>query len=444
MIYSILFLLMLTVTNATAALQLKVQPANPLLLENQTQNTIIQIELQGDNTYKPTARLPVNISLVVDRSGSMNGERIQQARQAAITVLDMLQPQDIFGLVVYSDQAYTLIHPAPVGNSLNRMALKETINSITSQGGTALFAGVSKGLQQVRLHKSHQYINRVILLSDGIANVGPSSPAALAALGHSAGKEGISVTTIGIGLGYNEDLMFQLASASEGNHAFVENSKDLARVFQNELGGLFSIVAQKIQLQIQCPAGVKPVQVLDQDAEIRGQTVHLHYNQMYGQQNKVILLEVQVPKKTKGESLTLANVSMHYTDPSSNAVKKSSQHASVQFTPNKQLVRSSTSTDVVIQTSKAKANIASKQALAKRDDGDYAGAKLIMDNVAQSLNEQAQELEIPELLEEEKKVKEEALELSAPAAPEQLNRTRKKLKAKQYQRSKQFNINSYE
>ena len=87
----------------------------------------------------------------------------------------------------------------------------------------------------------------------------PDSPAALGDLGASLGKSGISVTTIGLGLGYNEDLMVRLAEKSDGNHAFVENSRDLSRIFEYEFGDILSVVAQDVKIKINCLPGVKPV-----------------------------------------------------------------------------------------------------------------------------------------------------------------------------------------
>lgn len=108
-------------------------------------------------------------------------------------------------------------------------------------------------------------VNRVILLSDGMANIGPSKPHELAELGRALIKQGIGVSTIGLGLGYNEDLMTQLAGHSDGNHYFVEDADKLSKVFDSELGDIFSVVAQDIDINIICKDGVKPLRILGRD-----------------------------------------------------------------------------------------------------------------------------------------------------------------------------------
>src|SRR5690606_13622280 len=124
----------------------------------------------------------------------------------------------------------------------------------------------------------HGLVNRVVLLSDGLANVGPSSPGELADLGQSLGRDGIAVSTIGLGLDYNEDLMTRLASASDGNHMFAERPSDLEEAFGREFGDVLAVVAQRVNIRIECADSIRPVRVLGRDANISGQNVSLSMN----------------------------------------------------------------------------------------------------------------------------------------------------------------------
>ncbi|MFN9974986.1 MAG: hypothetical protein ACK58T_34350, partial [Phycisphaerae bacterium] len=113
----------------------------------------------------------------------------------------------------------------------------------------------------------------IVLLSDGLANSGPSSPGELGDLGASLLKENISVSTMGLGLGYNEDLMVQLAGKSGGNHHFIEQATELADIFRREFSSVLSVVAQEIDLKVTIPEGIRPVRVLGNDADINGQLI---------------------------------------------------------------------------------------------------------------------------------------------------------------------------
>jgi len=435
---TIFLVAVVAIAQLSAAVTLQVNSANPVLLERRTQTTLVQLNLVGaEPADLGRQRMPVNLAVVVDESGSMGGDRIERAKEAARTVVSMLGPQDVFSLVAYSDEAITLV---PATKMTDRNAAYVAIERIEAAGSTALFAGVSKGLSEVRKFHERNRVNRVVLLSDGMANVGPSSPGELASLGRAAGREGISVTTIGLGLGYNEDLMSQLAMASDGNHAFVENSVDLARVFEQELGGVLSVVAQRIQINIQCPSGVRPLRVLDQNADIRGQNVQLNYNQIYGRQNKSVLLEVEVTGKREGEQMELAQVQVLYDDPTSKRRETQQGKTVVRFTASESTVRREVYKPALVEAARAKTNIASKKALELRDKGDLVGAGAIMKATVDSLQVQAVQYNAPELAEESKAAEQEAQTLSAPAPASEMNKSRKELKARQYERSSKFSI----
>ena len=143
---------------------------------------------------------------------------------------ERLDEGDVLGIVSYSDNAYVRV---PAGELDDLSEIRSAIRELEAGGRTALHAGVSQGLSELREFIDPYKVNRVILLSDGLANIGPASPRELAELGRGAAQDGVSITTIGLGLGYNEDLMTQLALASDGNHAFDLPGR---RSFENRAG----------------------------------------------------------------------------------------------------------------------------------------------------------------------------------------------------------------
>jgi Ca-activated chloride channel family protein len=183
----------------------------------------------------------------------------------------------------------------------------------------------------------------VILLSDGLANVGPSSPADLARLGAALIKENISVTTVGIGTDFNEDLMTQLADRSDGNHYFVESSRDLPRIFAAELGDVLSVAARKVVITIDCPNGVRPLRIIGREGRIRGNRVEIHLNQLYGGQEKYALVEVMVEPGRENEMKTIADAMLSYENALTNASESSVAVAQVRFSRSEEDVRRSAS-----------------------------------------------------------------------------------------------------
>lgn len=371
----------LILTNVGAAqVDLKSASAKPVLPAGQKQLTHLKVGLTGFEMPKQGNRAPVNLAIVLDRSGSMSGEKIAQARTAAMMAVRSLAPTDIVSVITFDDNVDILVAATKASD---RDGICQKIDSIQVGGGTGLFAGVSKGAGELRKFISKECVNRVILLSDGQANKGPSSPAELAELGASVIKEGISVTTIGLGAGYNEDLMTQLAQKSDGRHAYVQNPKELVSIFEDEIGSVNAVVAQKIKIDVLCDPGVRPVRVLGRDATIAGQKVTLELNQIYSGEEKYAILEVEVPESTAGLHRDLARVEVSYDNLSTKAVDHLVNTVAVRFSDSSEEVEKSVNKDVLVAAVTQIATLKNEEAIQLRDKGRVEEAKkALLDNAA--------------------------------------------------------------
>jgi Ca-activated chloride channel homolog len=273
------------------------------------QTAVLKITLDALNPPRASERPPVNLTIVLDRSGSMSGQKIENAKEAAIAALRRLNGRDLFSLVIYDHEVETIV---PAQSAANTEWIEGRIRSIGSRGNTALFAGVSQGSAEVRKNLESEFVHRIILLSDGIANVGPSTPPDLGRLGASLMKEGISVTTIGVGNDYNEDLMTSLSQASDGNAYFVENSDDLPRIFAAELGDVLNVVAKKVIVELSCEDGVKPLRIIGREGRLRNDGIEINLNQLYGGQEKYVLVEIEVPAGQPAEQRRLGEARCRY------------------------------------------------------------------------------------------------------------------------------------
>ena len=170
-----------------AQIQLDVALGNPVLLANEKQTTFVKVGLTGFEMKSDEARPSVNVAIVLDRSGSMSGEKIERAKEAAKMAIDRLAEKDIVSIITYDHTVNVLL---PATKVTDKGYIKNEISKIQSGGNTALFAGVSKGAAEVRKFLEENRVNRVILLSDGLANVGPSSPAEVGQPRRVAGQGG--------------------------------------------------------------------------------------------------------------------------------------------------------------------------------------------------------------------------------------------------------------
>jgi Ca-activated chloride channel family protein len=325
-------------------------------------------------------RTPVNVAIVIDRSGSMAGEKIAKAREAAVLAVDRLNDEDIVSVVAYNDTVSVLV---PATKVSDKDSIRSGIERLEARGSTALFAGVSKGSDEVRKFLAKNRVNRVILISDGQANVGPSSTSALAELGESLVKERICVTTIGLGLDYNEDLMTQLARKSDGNSGFANTSEDLVRLMKSEFGDVLGVVAQEIVVRIECEDGIRPVRVLGREADISGRTVQVQINQLNASQEKYVLLEVELPATRSGKARDVASVKVTYANMGTKSTDTLAGAASVRFTDSLAEVERSVNRDVMVAVVTQTAVERNKLATELRDKGRVEEARaLLNDNVS--------------------------------------------------------------
>lgn len=360
-------------TNAGArTIDLQVNLGTPVMEAGKNQKTFLKIGLKGFELPGEFDRAPVNMAIVLDRSGSMAGEKLARAREAAIKAIGLLQSGDIVSVVTY-DSVVNVVVPATKVD--DKQSIYRAIRRITDGGSTALFAGVSKGASEVRKFLDKNRVNRVILLSDGLANVGPSTPSELGQLGSSLGKEGISVTTIGLGLGYNEDLMTQLAGMSDGHHAFVQNSADLNRIFAAEFNTALTVVANQFNIIIRCADSIRPIRVLGRQAQIIGQEVHINLNQLSSNQEKYVMLEVEVPPGVAGETKNLASVDVSYLDLKARKRDSLQKSVSVNFSKEREKVKRAVNQPVMDSAAEQVVNEISKEAVELRDQGKKEAAK---------------------------------------------------------------------
>lgn len=384
-------------------LTLNAQPAYGVLKAGEKQLAWMRVGLTGFKMEKDGPRPPLNVAIVLDRSGSMQGDKIARAREAAIGALELLKPTDIVSVIAYDSDVSVLV---PATKFTDKEQVVAAIRAIESAGNTALFGGVSKGASEIRKFLDDKHVNRIILLSDGLANVGPSSPGELGSLGASLKKENITVSTLGLGLGYNEDLMVQLAGQSGGNHQFIENASELADIFRREFDEVLSVVAQEIDLKISIPDGLRPVRVLGNAADVNGQTIVTRLAQVYSEQQKHVVIEVEIPESfaaATGESadsaqpVSLATVDVTYANMQSHESESLTGKVEVRFSTSPDAVAASLDKAVMADVVSLVASEQNKLATELLDRGDLAGCRAILKDNADFLSTNSVQLLCPSL-----------------------------------------------
>ena len=356
-------------------IQVRSELSSPIILEGTPETNYLKVSLSGQN-IDSKKRVPINLAIVIDKSGSMSGQRIEKAREAAILAVNMLNENDTLSIVAYDSEARVIVPATKVDNKLRIIGL---INeNIYAGGGTALFAGLSKGIKQVENQLTKDKVNRIILLSDGQANIGPSSVDELSQLAIIAAKKNIAITTLGIGSDYNELLMSSIASYSDGNHVFVNNSADLENVFVHEFTDLMSAIAQDVVITIQLKNGVKPVRLLGRDGVIKGNEITVKMNQLFSNQEKYVLLEVIPDKGKVGQEKTLAQVDLKYDNLLENKTENETQEVRISYTKDKKMVDDAIHQDVIVETELQKVALENEKALELYNQGKRDEAQQLL------------------------------------------------------------------
>lgn len=254
---------------------------------------------------------PVDLSVVIDASGSMADRgKIDYARQAAKLLASNLDADDRFSLITFNDSARTLIPAVPVRD---HGALNRAIDGILQGGGTNLFAGLEQGANQVRNSVQPGMVGRVVVLSDGHANVGLTSPAAFAKLSSELAAGGVAVSAIGLGRDYNEDLLAQMADIGGGTYDYVDDPRELSGVLADELERTASVVARGVRVKVQLPPEVQPLDVLGWDARQVDGGWSVWLGDVYAGESRKIVARVRVNEADLG-GFQAATVEADYLD----------------------------------------------------------------------------------------------------------------------------------
>ena len=238
-------------------------------------------------------RRPVNLCVVLDRSGSMSEEdKMTFAKSALYALVDDLRSDDLFSLVIYDDEVDVLRPSMRVGHDRER--IRSLIDEIRPRGWTNLGGGMQEGFRQAERTAGEEYVNRVILLSDGLANQGITDQEQLERIARRFRSRSISLTTIGVGLDYNENLMMGLSESGGGNYYFLESCRNLASVFHKEFDAMSEVVGQNVSIHLDLGRGVELLDAIGYDVHTRGSGAEVALGDVYAGESREIMLELNV------------------------------------------------------------------------------------------------------------------------------------------------------
>ncbi|HJQ24717.1 MAG TPA: VWA domain-containing protein [Blastocatellia bacterium] len=272
----------------------------------QTVDLLLRITPPASAAQQKRPRL--NLSLVLDRSGSMRGEKMARAREAAAFCVDQLMAEDRLSVVIFDDRIEVIVPSQPIED---KAAIKERIQRVQARNSTALHEAWVRGGLEVSGQLASDAINRVILITDGLANVGETNVDRIVTQAGALAGRNVTTSTIGIGSDFNEDLLIPMAEAGRGNAWHVERADDMARIFATELQGLVAQVGHTASLGLTPVDGVTVKDVLN-DFEVTHTGRYKLPNLLAGSPIEAVV-RVKLPARKAGEQFKALDVRLAWT-----------------------------------------------------------------------------------------------------------------------------------
>jgi Ca-activated chloride channel family protein len=297
----------LAVTSDPMLVEMTVEPTSSLVASNATSELGIRVRITAKE-LPPAKRPPLDLALVLDTSGSMEGGPIDSLRSSARALAGKLRDGDRISVVTFDSISRVLV-PNTVVSPRNRGDIDKAIAGIRATGTTDLVGGLSQGLGQLLAGQFPQGINRIVLLSDGV----PNSSVALPAMIASVHAQGVSVTSLGFGVDYDTVLMTQIARDTGGNFHYLDKPEDVATVFDAELVKMTTAVARNMQLYLQSGPGVTIPAMPGIQPTGDGRVLALIGDLPAGE-TRDLMIPISLASRGDGTIAELANVTLAFDD----------------------------------------------------------------------------------------------------------------------------------
>lgn len=362
--------------SAGGLLQVMASLSDPYIVAGSTHEVFLRADIDAA-AVGSSERAPVNLAVVLDRSGSMAGEKIAQCRRAARQLVEQLDARDRFALVTFGSDVTTLV-PSTLATPPAKQRMLAAIEGIAELGGTNLSGALEAGLAEVVPYR-HQYnASRIVLLSDGQANEGISDAAGLSALARRMAAQGLTLSAIGVGLDFNENVMASLAEYGGGAYHFLSNVERLSEIFATELKQAVTTVAVGATVTLTPRPGVTVAEVYGYLTEVSDTATTVRLPDFASGQHRRVVARLLVPASAPGH-VEVVRVGLAYLDATRNRAPGAAEVVvGAAVTGDPTLALSARSKDVAAEAARAQALTAMRRAgsLAQEGRRDEAGTEL--------------------------------------------------------------------
>ncbi|MCW5214453.1 VWA domain-containing protein, partial [Desulfobulbus sp. US5] len=328
-------------------------------------------------------RLPLNLALVIDSSGSMRDEnKLESVKQAALALMNRLRPEDRLAIISYNTEAKAVLPLSPVRMEQEARWL---VQSLRADGGTNLGAGLIEGYHQLREFVGPKSISRVLLLSDGKANVGITSSAELSRMVLQEADAGISLSSFGVGLDFNEDLLAALSESGRGMYYFIDRPESMEAILAKEFNSVERLVAADIKATITLAPDLHIEQVFANTFAVNGNTVSVRFGDLAVGERRRMQIRFQPQQRGPGAVNNAAMVQVVYMSPGGDGSGSLSQSIGLAYIKSQQAIAGNLDKGIAERSAVFEAHLARKEAALAVDRGETKRADSILDLVKKKI-----------------------------------------------------------
>lgn len=362
----------LVVTGDPHLVELAVDPTADKVLAKEVGELAVRIRVSAAK-LPPGERPPLNLALVLDTSGSMEGEAIEAEKQAARDLVARLTPRDRVSLVVFHSTAEVLMPATPMTDKA-RKELATAIDGITARGTTDMASGLALGLQQAANGRVPQSIDRVVLLGDGV----PNDPAPIPGLVAQAVQQHFSITTLGLGIEFDSELLGKIATDTGGRYHYLDEPDQVAAVFEEELLKMRQVIGKNLALNLVAGPGV----MLEPMGGFQpmGNGLYAVLGDLTAGEIVDVIVPLKVAGRREGATVELLDATLTFEDATVGAGPlRRNGFAKVRADGDPAAVAASVKTAIELARDRARANAAILDAISHARAGDLPGAQKILE-----------------------------------------------------------------
>ncbi|NLN78103.1 MAG: VWA domain-containing protein [Armatimonadetes bacterium] len=311
----------------------------------------VLVKMTGTGTAMG-ARMPLNLCLILDRSGSMEGPPMEYMKRACSYVVDLLEPNDILSIVAFTDQAELIM---PARRVVNKQLIKQHIDMLQVGNTTDLYGGIQLGAGQVASVASSGHVNRALLFTDGEPTAGIKDFSSIVGQVAEQKSRGVTLTALGFGSDYNEELLAAIAKRSGGNYYYITRPELIPEIFRKELETLMNVVARNVKLRVNTSRWVQVRQIYNKLPTFGHRSAEVTLADIERGQTQTAIIEMELGNRPGGK-YRVAKVEVIYDDSVTAAAESVSGDVIVDFNTDENLIATGVNEQVLREIEVAEAS----------------------------------------------------------------------------------------